>query len=47
MNFRRKQRLLSVWEKLTKFAKWCDKHGIPKLFIEIVLKLFLWWLTHR
>ncbi len=47
MNPRLKERLLRVWEKLVRFADWCEKHGVPKMLIEAVLKVFIWWLTHR
>ncbi len=42
-----KERLLRIWEKLLHFAKWCDKHGFPKIVAEAVLKAFLWWLKRR
>lgn len=47
MNSRLKKRLLRVWEKLVRFARWCEDHGIPKMLVETILKMFIWWLTHR
>lgn len=47
MDSRFKERLLQIWDKLVCFAKWCEKHNIPKVVVEVVLKVFLWWLMHK
>lgn len=47
MDSRFKRRLLQIWDKLCRFAKWCEKHGIPDMLVIAVLKLFLWWLTRQ
>lgn len=40
-----KDRLLRLWKKLVRFAQWCEDHGIPKMLVEMLLKIILWWLT--
>lgn len=47
MNSRWKERWFRIWEKLVRFAKWCERHGIPKMFVDVVLKILLWWLTRK
>ncbi len=42
-----KQRWLRIWKRLVRFAQWCEKHGVPKMFVEFILKLIFWWLTHQ
>lgn len=45
MNACWKKRWLRIWEKLVRFAEWCERHGIPKMLVDVILKIFLWWLT--
>gem|GEM_PF-4375472 len=47
MNSRWKKRMLRIWESLVRFAKWCERHGIPKMLVDAILKVFLWWLSHK
>lgn len=42
-----KDRLLPFWDKLVRFAQWCEAHGIPKMLIDLIFKLVYWWLTSR
>ena len=47
MNAPWKERWLRIWNKLVRFAKWCERHGIPKIIVEFIFKIILWWLTHK
>jgi hypothetical protein len=47
MNSRWKKRMLRVWEILVQAAKRCEVNGTLKLFLEAILKVFVWWLTQK
>ncbi len=47
MNSQLKERLLRVWVNLVRFAKWCENHGVPKMLVEVILKVLIWWLTRK
>lgn len=39
------QKLVKRFDRLVRFVKWCDSHGVFRILIDILLRLIIYFLS--